>query len=141
MVRTPPASHPQHCRQHTTGRRQRRMRLCGIPLWPSPPLRSPSGILPRQSPPLVPVTMYFPFWSFCLPLWPGSVPGPLGFNLPPASSPVILLTDETLRSALDLLPLGLLSAPDLQPSPSSAAQSGDNFGRHIYVDVLPGSSC
>lgn len=108
----------KYCCQHTVGR-QRRMRN---PTLARPSQRSLSGILTRQSPPFGPVTLYFPFWSFCLPLWPGSAPSPLGFNLLPASSPVILLTDETSRSTLELLPLGLLGAPDLQPSASSAAE-------------------
>lgn len=62
----PPTLLSAHDRRKTGGREagdrreMRRMRLCGIPLWPSPPLRSRSGILPRQSPPLVPVPCISP---------------------------------------------------------------------------------
>ena len=143
MVQTPPASHPQtllSAHRWETGRRQKRMRLCGIPLWPSPPLRSPSNVLSDSHlhwsrDRIVPLLVLPPPTVARL-----SARFPW-FQPPACIFPSHLLTDGTSRSALELLPLGLLGAPDLQSSSSSAAQSGDNFRRHIYVDVFPGSSC
>lgn len=88
-----------------------------------------------------PSDVHFPFSSFCLPLWTGLERGPVASFLLPMSSPVILLTDETSLSALELLPPGPLSAPELQLSSFSAIKGWGNFKRHIYVDVSPGSTC
>lgn len=112
MVRTPPASHPQTLlsahrwetgRRHAghrreTGRRQKRMRLCGIPLWPSPPLRSLSGVLsgshlhwPRDH--IVPLLVLLPPTVARL-----STRFPW-FQPPACIFPSHLLTDETSRGA------------------------------------------
>lgn len=127
-------------RCETTGGRQRRMRLCGIPLWPSPPLRSLSGIL-SGSHLHWPSDHIFPLLVLLSPTVARLSARFPWFQPPACIFPSHLLTDGTSRNALELLPLGLLRAPALQLSSLSAAQSGDNFRRHISVDVFPGSSC